>query len=164
MAEALLVADAGPLIGLAKVGRLHLLHDLFPRVVITESVRDESLYKETPDAHQIRKALDDSWMECLPDPDSFCELRKGLGSGEYSSIQLALVEPATTLLLLDDGLARKEARRQGLQFIGTAMLLIMAEERGLIEKAEPVAVAMAGKGYRISEAIFRLIRGETDKT
>lgn len=158
MAEAILIADAGPLIGLAKVDQLDLLYHIFPKVVITESVRDECLCKDSPDACEIRKVLEERRMECLPDPAPAHVLRKGLGTGEYSSIQLALVNPTTTLLLMDDRLARKEAHRRGLQFIGTAMLLLMAEEQGLIDQAEQVAAAMAAKGYRISKDIFSAIR------
>ena len=35
------VADAGPLIGLSRIGALHLLAELFGRVVLTETVRAE---------------------------------------------------------------------------------------------------------------------------
>ena len=148
---------------MAKVGRLDLLRDLFPRVVITESVQDECLRKESPDALEIRKALDASWIECLANPNPVRELPKGLGPGEDSSIQLALMQPTTTLLLLDDRLARKDAHRRGLQFIGTAMLLLMAEERGLIDRAEQVAGAMAAKGYRISKDLISAIRQDPDR-
>ena len=36
-----LIADAGPLIGLSRIGSLNLLRDLFGQVLMTPEVRDE---------------------------------------------------------------------------------------------------------------------------
>lgn len=157
MEKRLLVADAGPLIALAKIGQLRLLYDLFPSVVITESVRAECLKKETEDAEFIREATE-AWLACVPDPEPVIKLMRGLGSGECHSIQFALHDPDSRLLLLDDALARKEAGRKGLRFIGTAMMLCLAEEKGLLKSAERMAEKMAAVGYRISPQIFKLIR------
>jgi len=59
---------------------------------------------------------------------------------------------------LDDALARKEAYRKGLRFIGTAMVLCLAEEKKLLKSAEQIAEKMSAVGYRISPQIFKLIR------
>ena len=43
MTQSVVIADAGPLIGLARIEALHLLRQLFGRVCITTTVRDEIL-------------------------------------------------------------------------------------------------------------------------
>jgi predicted nucleic acid-binding protein len=156
----LLIADAGPLIALAKVSRLQLLAELFPAAAITDSVRIECLRKRTADARVIQRALSDNRIVCIPDPMPAHHLMKGLGQGELSCIQLALQDPDSKLLLLDDALARREAYRKGVRFIGTAMLLYLAEKEGFLDSAEEVAEQMSAHGYRISVQIFEIIRGK----
>ncbi len=66
-----------------------------------------------------------------------------------------------SLLIVDDRLARREAQRLGLSFIGTARVLWIAEQRGLIRSAEEVAGHMAANGYRISPSLLEKIKSET---
>ncbi len=54
-----IVADAGPLIGLAKIGRLELLRRLFSRVMIPEAVQTELRLKSSrPGAIALTAASD----------------------------------------------------------------------------------------------------------
>ena len=59
---------------------------------------------------------------------------------------------------MDDRLARREAMRQGVNFIGTARMLHMAETRSLIKSAEVVVQRMAERGYRITPLLLRQLK------
>ena len=53
----IVIADASPLIALAKINQLHLLPALFSTVQITQAVADECLLNPSPDAKRISAAL-----------------------------------------------------------------------------------------------------------
>lgn len=63
---------------------------------------------------------------------------------------LSALDTASTLLILDDQLARREAIRLKLNFIGTVKVLSLAEQRGLIASAKCIIEKMRSNGYRIS--------------
>ena len=76
------------------------------------------------------------------------------------AIQLAL-ESADPLLIMDDRLARREALRHRLNFIGTARMLHLTEARSLIEDASVVVQKTAGCGYRISPLLLQQLEAKT---
>lgn len=155
-----IIADAGPLIALAKIDHLHLLPKLFSRIAITHSVAEECLCNHTKDALLIRQALEEGWLQSVANPIFMHPLSRSLGLGEQSSIELALQSPNKTLLILDDSLARKQALRKKLEIIGTAAILFTAQRKRLIEDAEIVIAQLNQIGYRISlEVVIQLKNG-----
>jgi predicted nucleic acid-binding protein len=86
------IADAGPLIGLARVGLLHLLRHLYGRVVVPVEVLEElQIFEERPGSKALAKAVDEKWIEvCSPEEGPGREaLSLALGPGEASAILLA---------------------------------------------------------------------------
>jgi len=154
----IIVADAGPLIAFAGVGQLELLRILFGEVVIPKSVKDECLAKPGDDAALIQKAVTQGWLvvqtkQAKPEP-----LSPVLGPGESDAIRIGQEDPQNTLLIMDDRLARRYALKRGLSIIGTARLLDIAEQRGLLGSAEDCIQDMAERGYRISTGLLDRIR------
>jgi predicted nucleic acid-binding protein len=156
------IADAGPLIALAKINQLHLLPALFTEVTITQAVSDECLRGQFSDAGLIRQALDSGWLQCVVNPIFQHPLSRSLGLAQQSSIEYALQKDIKTLLILDDGLARKQALRKQLVVVGTAALLFAAQRKSLIANAEAVIAELNQIGYRISaEVVAQLKNGMT---
>jgi len=60
-----IVCNTGPLIALAVVHRLDLLHALFEEVLIPEKVRDE-LLAGTRGRDEIKDALSTGWLRSTP--------------------------------------------------------------------------------------------------
>ena len=147
------IADAGPLIALAKIQHLHILKDLFSEISLTQAVADECLRVKSDDALLIKQAITLGWLKCVDNPDFTHALSKSLGLGELSSIEYALQNKENTLLILDDALARKQAIRKGLMIIGTAAIVFTAQRKGLISDAEAVISQLNQVGYRISPAV-----------
>lgn len=152
------IADAGPLIALAKINQLHLLPALFTEVLVTQAVADECLRGQSSDAALIKQALDSSWLQCVPNPIFKQPLSRSLGLGEQSSIEYALQTDRNTLLILDDGLARKQALRKQLVIVGTAAVLFAAQRKSLIADAEAAIAQLNQIGYRISAGVVAQLK------
>jgi hypothetical protein len=152
------IADARPLIALAKISRLHLLPALFTTVLITQAVADECLRSQSTDAVLIKQALNSGWLQRLDNPVFKHPLSRSLGLGEQSSIEYALQSDSKTLLILDDALARKQALRKQLVIVGTAALLFAAQHKALIADAEAVISELNQVGYRISAAVIAQLK------
>lgn len=91
------VLDASPAIGLSKIGRFGLLQQLFGKVAVTETVRDEVLAKEnSPGAPEIKKATEAGWVEVVvveANPNFL-----NLGAGEATTLTYASKTGALALL------------------------------------------------------------------
>lgn len=144
---AVVIADSGPLIALARVDRLEILNQLFSQVVIPEAVREECLAISCVDSERIRQALSEGKLGVEPVAETALPLAlsRSLGKGEIEAIQLAR-QHGNALLILDDALARKQAKKCGLAYIGVVRLLAEAEQRGLIDSAERIAIEMSEGG------------------
>ena len=153
---AVVISDAGPLIALAKVDSLFIPRELFSRIHIPEAVWLECRTKAGVDSRRIERAANEGWLHVVP-VAARRPLSLSLGDGEVEAIQLAL-ETDDPLLIMDDRLARREALRHRLAFIGTARVLHLAESRSLIEDAAVIAERMAGCGYRISPLLLQQLK------
>ena len=140
----IVVADAGPLIALGRLGALHLLPDLFAEVQVTATVLAECAARPGfIDAQRIEQAVRDGWLK--PCTDQFEKPSGRLDPGEASPIARALEIDAG--LLLDDRAAVVYARALGLKVIGTLGLLVLAKRRGLIEQVAPLIGQLQGGGH-----------------
>lgn len=130
------LSDAGPLIALGKLNRLDLLACLFPEVEIPQAVYDEvvveGLARGLEDARSIQLFWRQrDWSIVTVDPDVVQDFVPDmiLGRGEHHVLALALDSEAT-LVLVDDELARVEARRHGLRVKGTLGVLAECYRQG----------------------------------
>ncbi len=159
---AVVIADASPLIALAKINQLEVLPALFSTVQIAKAVTDKCLLRQSSDAERIANALQVGWLQCVDNPIFKHQLSRSLGLGEQTSIEYALQANSKTLLIMDDALARKQALRLTLSLIGTAAVLFMAQRKGLISNAEDLITELNQVGYRISaEVVAQLKRQVT---
>lgn len=119
------VADSSPLVILTKLGCFDFLNRLFPRVYISPEVHYEVVVAGTglPGASEVSNA---EWIEvkAIKNPADLraAQRQYGLGPGEMSTILLAK-ELGAKPVLLDDYRARKLAKAQGLEILGTVGLL-----------------------------------------
>ena len=153
------ISDAGPLIALAKVDALFVPRDLFSRIRIPEAVWLECVQKTGADSRRIEQAASEGWLNVVSVATGQSH-SPSLGDGEIEAIQLAL-ETEKALLIMDDRLARREATRRGLDYIGTVCMLHLAEQSSIVDNAEATIQRMAECGYRISPLILRQLRAQT---
>ena len=150
-----LVADAGPLIALARIGHLELLERLFGRVMIPPVVSEElRLDSCKPGAAVLSQALDpDGWIRIEAPGSEKPSLRVSLGEGEAEAIALASEHGA--LLLIDERRGRRAARAAGVQVLGTGRVLIAAKDKGYLSSVSVALDELCAVGYRLSGELVR---------
>jgi predicted nucleic acid-binding protein len=137
----LIVADAGPLIVLSKLGELGLLPRVFGKVCITQVVAE---------------ALS-GWRHVEPvDMGTWAPLNPDIDPGEASSICLA-ERHADSLLIIDDKAGGQEAAARGLRFVGLVGVLREARVRGFIPRLRPLLDSLCGAGYYLSDEPTRQV-------
>ena len=150
----MIVADAGPLIAFARIGRLGILPEvlgtvLVPTPVVQECLRDRS----RPDARVLARALEDGVLvrRAFRTSAFYEALSLDLGAGESAAIALArsLERP----VLLDERRARRVAERLGIAVVGSGGVLVEAKRLRLLPRVGPVIDALRGSGYRLSDAL-----------
>jgi len=152
----IVVSNTGPLIALAKVGKLILLERLFERVLIPPAVYRELLAKTGPEAARLDEALARFITVASPAliPPEVKAATGRLGPGEQQAIALAYEQKA--LLVIDERLGRGAARHLRLDVTGTIGLLIRAKEAGLIEDVRPLLEKMRRQGYWLSDGLLEI--------
>jgi len=138
------VADAGPLIHLAQIGKLQLLEKLFRNVLITARVKaeafDEGARLGCVDAEAMGKALSEGWLTVEPVPERLAKLAVKLAEGENISRAdaetLLLAREKRAELLVDDKVLSELARMFGLRVWSTWTILLESLSEGLIEVAD----------------------------
>ena len=164
---AIVITDASPLIGLARVSGVSWLKDLFGVVLIPSVVADEVLTGHFPDQEAlIQEAIGAGWLRLAADIETGPAL-PDLDEGEAASIRLALsFGPASSaLLLIDERAGRATAMECGLRVAGTAAVIGMARQRGLIPSARAVFAQLHASDFRIAVAVIETVLkrcGESD--
>ena len=152
-----IVCNSGPLIALAGVSRLELLHDLFGVVHVAEEVKEEV---EAGGMSGVGMDMfrEHSWLRvtrlAVPVNPTLASL---LDPGEAATITLAH-ELKASLVLLDEVKGRKIAGDvYHLPVIGTGRVLVEAKKRELIPTVKPYLDEMRSKGYWINTGVYTQI-------
>ena len=126
------LCNAGPLITLGKLNRLEVLSELYGEVQIPRTVYDEvvtsGLAKGASDAMTVSLFWRRRKWPIIDVPPALLASDKPsviLDAGERAVLSLAQTM-SSPLVLLDDEVARSEARRLGLQLRGTLGILVKA--------------------------------------
>jgi len=155
----LVVADSSPLIGLCRIGMLHLLQEIFEQVIVPEAVWREIASDDASKAG-VQELQGASWIErrSVTDVRLVHLLRKDLGPGESEAIVLAR-EIAADFIFMDERLGRSAAQRLGLRCVGLVGFLIEGKRRGLIADASGTANLLREKaGFWVSHELLDLLR------
>ncbi len=163
MSDAVVIADASPLIALARIGHLHLLHELFSTVVMTDIVRQEVLLGgDFADSVPIQQAVDAGWLQVmalpvlLNAPANLTAYVDGLDPGETSAILWAAdLQQAgqSVLLVMDEAKGRAVARQLSLEIMGSAGVIATAKRLRLIPQALPLLERLCASGYYLSQTV-----------
>jgi uncharacterized protein len=147
------VCDSSILIGLAKIGKLDLLREIFSKISVPEEVICEVVKKGAGKAGSER-IKDAHWIEIIPvkDKTQVDLLMISLDKGEAEVLALAKQLEAN-LILVDEEKARKSAVIAGYDVMGLLGLFILAKKLGFIDQVRPLVAELRKNKFRISDRV-----------
>jgi len=153
----IIVSNATPLISLSLISQLGLLKALYGQVYIPPAVYEEVVTKGKgrPGAQEVAQA---DWIVVSEVPEAARGTVQprptALHAGEIEAMELALWLQAK-LVILDERLARRIAKAQGLNIVGTVGVLSHAKDRGLLVDLKGALDELRKNGIRISDKLYR---------
>jgi len=146
----MIVADTGPIIAFARIGRLSLLHDVVGVLTIPHAVYEELVGRghERPGAAEVAQG---TWIHprTVRDIAAVAHLPSILHTGEREAIILATELHAQ--LLIDERRGREMATARGLEVFGSLRILGEAKRSGVIPAVRPIIQELLDAGYWIDE-------------
>jgi len=155
----IIIADAGPLIGFARIDKLDIIRQLYNTVFIPQKVFDEiTVAGNKPGAKTISKAVTSGWIKIVKVKQKKLsdKLKELVDLGEAEAIQLFLEQNAD-FLLIDDKKGRNVARKFGVKIIGTGGILLKAKKEGILNQVTFTLKDLSRVGYRISPVLCKKI-------
>jgi len=151
--EPLIIADASPLIGLAKIRRADLLFSLAEEVWIPAAVWKEVVERDQsrPEVGLIRSSFANAVRE-VPDGEA-AVFRDKVDAGEAAALALAARRP-NALLLIDDHRGRMLAEQHGFRLLGTLGLLLRAKRAGLVPSVKAETDALLRNGLYLDASLI----------
>lgn len=154
----MIVSDSSPLISLARVGKLDLLHRLYGDLLIPQAVWHEVVVKGVGQSG-VEDVKSAAWIKtaAVANYEFVLALQRDLDAGESEAIALAL-EKKADLLLMDERLGREAAQYFGVRCMGLLGVLTEAKYKGKIETIKPVLDLLRDRAnYRISVELYQRV-------
>lgn len=150
------VVDTTPIITLALVGHLDTLQALYREILIPPAVREEIL-AGGPRGVAVAELAAATWIRVMPlDDPRRADLLSDLDRGEAEVLALAQ-EAGARLVILDERLARRHARRLRLTLTGTLGVLLRAKLDGHVDRLAPLITTMQDGGIYLGEALVQKV-------
>ena len=152
----IVVSDTSPISSLYLTGRLHLLQQLYGRVIIPEAVYGELLQLEKS-GKDISFLSESTWIvvEKIKSPEKLSFLLDKIDAGEAEAIILAK-ELNADWVLIDEAKGRKLAQLEKLPTIGLLGVLLAAKAKGFILVVKEVMDELKLKAkFRIHDDVYR---------
>ena len=151
----IVVADTTPINYLILVGHIDILEPLYSRILIPHAVHDELLSSNAPAPVRAWAKNPPGWLELLSPSSTSAAVPLNLDRGEAEAICLA-EELRSDWLLIDETAGRAEARRRGLQTVGTLGILRNAHELKILDLPDALA-KLRQTGFHMSDELFQSV-------
>jgi len=150
----IIVADASPLIALAKLNQMDLVLQLFSAIHLPKTVYLEVTQNQFRSDAQVLKSFLDENAEIHSDLDNpfVLQTSRMLDAGETQA--LALAKELGCGVLMDEMRGRKVAMSHGISVIGLLGMLIQAKKQGAINSVAPLIQQLQVFDYRLSDALI----------
>lgn len=143
------IVNTTPLIALAGIGHLDLLHKLYSEITIPKAVYLEIISEPARSLVSASKWIK---VETVSGTVLKSAFSSRLHAGEIEMIMLAQ-EVDADLLIMDDNAAKKTAKYLGLTVTGTMGVLLRAKREGLIQEVKPLLEGLINDGLYVSPTV-----------
>lgn len=157
-----IVVNTSPWIALSICGQTSLLNKLYNEVYIPYEVKEEIM---VGGKHGIgvKELTTSPWLKIEKVSDvSKLELLYELEQGEAEVIVLAK-EKGIRHVLIDEKIARQQAKIFGFKVIGTLGVILKAKKRGLLSSIKPLIIKILDNGIWIKDEIVDGILREAEE-
>lgn len=142
----IVIADTSCLILFSKIELLYILHSLYSDVLVTPEV-----------ANEFAEPLPE-WINIQPaSPENIYLFENyNLGIGEITSLALA-IELKNSIIILDDGKAKKIAKSHNLNVTGSLGIIVKAKEKNIVPCVKDVLIKIKVTNFRLTSSLETLI-------
>jgi len=151
----IVVSDTTPLIGLASIGRLNILQELFGEVYIPQAVYDESVIHGRAEGSAKQDVDNSDWIHVAQVQDRLAVniLLDEMDLGEVETIILA-GEMKADWVLMDEKKGRRKLTQLEIPEIGTIGILLKAKQIGLISNLKREIESLQKTGFSVSQMVI----------
>ena len=154
-----IVVNTSPWISLSICGQINLLERMFKNIYMPVQVREEIMAGGIGSVG-VKEFKTSPWLKISQVHDKEkLELLYELDKGEAEVIILAK-EQNIKKVLIDEKIARQQAKILGLEVIGTLGLLLKAKNKGLLSSIKPLIKKILDNGVWINDEIVKGILKE----
>lgn len=160
----IVVSNTSPIINLAIIGQLELLHRIYETIIVPQAVYYEVAIKGRKQAGAA-EIQNYSWFERYQVQDRALvgRLEQHLDAGESEAIALSL-ELKADLLLLDERRGRKIATQLGINVTGLLGILLVAKHWGYVNAIKPLLHDLSNiAGFWIDGELYRFVLASADE-
>ena len=152
------LCNASPFIFLSKIGRLHLLSDLFSETLALNVAWNEATRKpdDMTDSLNDMRTSGKITIFTVQNKAAVLTMIGRLHTGEVEVI-IGAGEMGIHYVILDDGYARSKANQMGLSVTGTLGILIAGYQQGFLTDISSEINKLRDLGFRISDSIIEQI-------
>ncbi|RLD06932.1 MAG: DUF3368 domain-containing protein [Chloroflexi bacterium] len=147
----LVIADSSALVSLAVCQSLDVLLTLYDDVKVPQAVYDEVVEPGKSQAPRLAIFLENRVVPV--DMARFVFNAGGLGQGELEAMAL-YKELSADVLLIDDRRARAVAEHNQIACVGALGVLLLAKDRGVIERVKPAVDALRNSSIYYGEELL----------
>lgn len=150
----IVVSNTTPLIGLASIGRLDLLRELFGEIYVPQTVYAETVTSGHEEGSAKQSVANAEWIHVAIVQDRLAVnvLLDEMDLGEVETIILA-GEMKADWVLMDEKKGRRKLAQLNLPKIGTLGILLKAKQLGLISAIKPEIEKLQESTFSISQLV-----------
>jgi predicted nucleic acid-binding protein len=146
------ISNTTPILSLLKIGKLHLLKELYGNVTVPMAVFQEIERGKEKPYYQNLTLLDWIDIQGIKNQDArayFIDLDEG-----EAEVLILAKEQNAELVIMDEILGRRYAQQLGFNLTGTIGILLKAKEKGLIESLKALLTELTEKGTWLSPKLI----------
>ncbi|MBZ5523282.1 MAG: DUF3368 domain-containing protein [Acidobacteriia bacterium] len=159
----IVVADTGPIHYLVLIRHIDLLAQMFEKIILPSTVRDELTHPRAPSSVRDWMSNPPAWLQVVPVASGAAvdSSLLSLDDGERAAIVLA-TSLGADLILMDDREGASAARLKGFAVTGTIGVLDLAARRGMVRLVDAFAL-LKNTNFRYPQEIADALLAQHEK-